>query len=139
MTIAIERLAAAALFTLTGCMREPDPADAIAGRWEPVRAGPQHAPPVLSYDIRGDRLTMQSSEGRRFDLGIAGDEAPLAGAPAGTSVAVQRVPSASYREVVRRNGKVVAVRIVTIVDRRLATVVDNPLDGSATVYAAVKR
>ncbi len=134
------RLSVVALFFLSsGCMQAPDPADTIDGTWAPVRSAPEQARPALSYSVEGERLEMQSASGTSFEAVIDGDEAPVAAAPAGTTVSVTRLPSVSYREVVKRDGRIVAVRVISVADRRLATIVDNPLDGSATVYAAVKR
>lgn len=51
----------------------------------------------------------------------------------------QPVRAVAYREVVMRDGRPVSVRVVAVADKKVATIFENRLDGSASVHAALKR
>ena len=130
----------ALLMTAAGCLQAADPRDAIEGSWEPLSVESAAGPtPTLRYQLEGDRLHMTSSAGRSYAADINGAPVKLKGAPPGTTVSVRRIPAVAYREVVMRDGRPVAARIVTVADKNVATVFENRLDGSAAVQAAVRR
>ena len=124
---------------LMGCFQSPDPGSAINGTWEPVRVSVASARPTLRYDWNDNWLQMSSSAGESYSAQRGGDAVALKGAPPGIAVSVEQVPAFAYREVVLRDGKRVAVRIVAVVDRQIVTVLENRFDGSATIYALRKR
>ncbi|HUG45794.1 MAG TPA: hypothetical protein VMK31_04685 [Sphingomicrobium sp.] len=140
MTVTQRLTSALLVLGLFGCMQESDPRESVEGSWEPIRAsGATTDMPILQYRLDGDRLQMASSTGHAYDSKLGGGPVPLEGAPAGTTVAVQDVQAVAYREIVMRNGQPVAVRLIAVSDRKIATIFENRLDGSAEVFAAVKR
>lgn len=140
MKVKIRMASALICLALCSCLRGPDPKESAEGIWEPVKveAGAGERP-TLRYQLDGDGLQMSSSSGQRYAATLGGDATTLEGAPPGTTVFVREAPVFAFREIVIRDGRPVAVRIVTIVDRQVATILENRLDGSPILHAAIKR
>lgn len=111
----------------------------LDGTWAPIGASASaNDRPTLQYRLEGDRLHMASSAGQAYTAEIGSGEVALEGAPPGTTVVVRKVPAIAYREIVMRDGRPIAVRLVAVTDGKVATIFENRLEGSAPVYAAIK-
>src|SRR5260370_32680237 len=96
---------------------------------------------VFTYRVAGDSLTMTNLTGQSYTAKMDGTEAPYKGDPGTTSVSVKKVDKNTMEETDKREGKVIAVVLISVsVDGKTMTVkVDDKLHGTTSQFTAAKQ
>lgn len=131
------------LALLTGaaaCQRQEDPGKVLDGTWQPVAASMPASPaPTVAYQVKGESVRMASSNGESYDTARGGTRTPVRGAPPGTTVRVWRVPAIAYKEVYKRDGKLLKTTTTVVVEGKSALVKEEIPGRPAAVRAAAKQ
>jgi len=119
----------------------PAGAHAISGSWKTAKYDSVSDEGLtFSFDVEGDTLTMTSPAGQSYSAQFGGPAVPIKGDTGGTTVAVERVGQAGFRETSTRDAKVVNVTTFTAgTDGKLAVVSENKRQASTMKYSANKQ
>ncbi len=127
--------------TETRVAAAPAGAHAISGSWKTAKYDSVTDEGLtVSFDVEGDTLNMTTPAGQSYSAQFGGPAVPIKGDTGGTTVAVERLGPASFRETNTREGKVVNVTTYTAgADGKLAVVSENKRRVSTMRYSANKQ
>ena len=119
----------------------PAGSHAISGSWKTAKYDNVSDDGLtVSFRIDGDTLNMNSPAGQSYAAKLGGPAAPIKGDTGGTTVAVERLASNSFRETSTRDGKVVNVTTMTVgADGKLSVASESKLRKDTMRYTATRQ
>ena len=119
----------------------PAGAHAVSGSWKTAKfEGISDEALTVTFNVKGDSLSMQSPTGQSYKAKFGGPEVAIAGDTGGTTVKVERLAANSFRETNSRGGKVVNVTTTTIgADGKMSVVSEDKEQASTMQYEAIKQ
>jgi hypothetical protein len=120
----------------------PKGSHAISGSWRTANvSGFSDNRLTITYKTDGDNLMMSSPTSQSYTAKMDGTEAPMKGDPGITTVSVKKVGKDALEETDKRNGKVIAVSMMTMsADGKTVTVkYENKERGTSMSWKEMKQ